>query len=187
MPSLENLIMLDDDEQKEIAPDNVFRFSQVFAKGYGQGHKLKELLVNNQTQFDDVINVQFTSGTTGSPKGAMLTHHNIVQNAKFITARMFEDYQSDDSQTAVICAPIPLYHCFGCVVGSTANIYVNGTMVLPGPVPSPIATIKAIEEYRCNYLYGTPTMWSDFLNVGVDKFNLNSLKRGILKFDSFYY
>ncbi|KAJ6224485.1 hypothetical protein RDWZM_003030 [Blomia tropicalis] len=179
IPSLRNLIFLD--EEEDIAPPNMMRFSELMIKGMSD-QSLDELIEeSDRTQFDDVINVQFTSGTTGSPKGAMLTHHNIIQNVNFIGPRMFDGYQpNDDEQSPIICLPNPLYHCFGCVIGSTMNISLRGTMVIPSPVYSAKAALDSVEQYRCNYLYGTPTMWSDLLNVGVDQYNLANLKRGVM-------
>lgn len=147
IPSLRSLIFLD--EEEDIAPPNMMRFSELMIKGMSD-QSLDELIEeSDRTQFDDVINVQFTSGTTGSPKGAMLTHHNIIQNVNFIGPRMFDGYQpNDDEQSPIICLPNPLYHCFGCVIGSTMNISLRGTMVIPSPVYSAKAALDSVEQYR---------------------------------------
>ena len=99
----------------------------------------------SEAVFDDVTVVQFTSGTTGSPKGAMLTHFNIIQNVNFITPRLFEGYFGDEKP--VICMPNPLYHCFGSVVGTASMVFMNGTVVLPSPVSMPVESINAIGKY----------------------------------------
>lgn len=146
LPSLQNIIVIN--EREEIAPSNVMRFSELLALGNTE-HRLSELMSpQEESQMDDVINVQFTSGTTGSPKGAMLTHFNIVQNVNFLVPRIFEGYQSEDVKSAIIALPNPLYHCFGCVVGSTTTIYLNGTLVLVGPIASATATLQVIDKYR---------------------------------------
>lgn len=126
------------------------------------------------TEFDDVINIQFTSGTTGTPKGSMLTHHNIIQNVQFISSILFEHF----AQNPIICLPNPLYHTFGCVVGSATSLYNNATLVLPAPVFNATQTMQAIDKYKCNYLYGTPTMWSDIIHSSMKQFGLSTLKRG---------
>lgn len=90
----------------------------------------------------------------------------------------YEHYESRDSDP-IILVPNPLYHCFGCVAGSATAVYINGTMVLPNPIPTTQITADCIEEYKCNYLYGTPTMWSDLLSLGSSRLDrLTSLKRG---------
>ena len=93
-------------------------------------------------QFDHPFNIQFTSGTTGAPKGATLSHHNVVNNAYFVGQRL--RYNSD----SVICAPVPLYHCFGCVMGSLCSVHYGAKIVYPAPLPEPPATAKAVQEER---------------------------------------
>lgn len=174
---MKNLIVIDQLDEEEIIPSNVCRFSQLMSTTKQQ-QSINEKSVNkDETEFDDVINVQFTSGTTGLPKGSMLTHFNIVQNGQFIAPILFEKF----SEQPKICIPNPLYHAFGCVVGTVASIFVQGTIILPGPIFNVDSTLKSIEKFGCNYLYGTPTMWSDLLQHS--KFNtdnLKTLKRGIM-------
>ena len=109
---------------------------------------------------DDPANIQFTSGTTGSPKGATLSHHNIVNNAYMIGLRMgyHEKY-------ARICCPPPLYHCLGCVIGNLNAVIHGATMVLPAPSFDAAASVKAVAEEECTSLYGTPTMFIDILSA----------------------
>lgn len=111
----------------------------------------------------------------------MLTHFNIINNVNFLSPRMYEGYEHYASRASdpVILVPNPLYHCFGCVAGSATTVFINGTMVLPNPIPTTQITADCIEQYKCNYLYGTPTMWSDLLALGSSRLDrLTSLKRG---------
>ena len=102
---------------------------------------------------NDPINIQFTSGTTGNPKGATLTHRNIVNNAIFVAAAM--RFGAGDR----LCVPVPLYHCFGMVMSSLASAVTGGTMVFPGEGFDPAATLAAVHEERCTHLHGVPTMF----------------------------
>src|SRR5271156_6836269 len=99
------------------------------------------------------INIQFTSGTTGQPKGATLTHHNIVNNARFIARAMrFTEHDS-------LCIPVPLYHCFGMVLAVLASVSSGAAMVFPGEAFEPAATLRAVADERCTALHGVPTMF----------------------------
>ena len=104
-------------------------------------------------QFDEPINIQFTSGTTGLPKGATLTHHNILNNGYFLGEAMA--YTEQDK----VCIPVPLYHCFGMVIGNLACITHGAAMVLPGEGFDPLATLQTVADERCTSLYGVPTMF----------------------------
>ncbi|XP_005110767.2 medium-chain acyl-CoA ligase ACSF2, mitochondrial [Aplysia californica] len=115
--------------------------------------------LQDSLQFDDPINIQFTSGTTGSPKGACLTHHNVVNNSFFVGQRC-----GYNEHEAVICCPVPLYHCFGMVMGSMQAITHGSTVVWPSPAFDPESVLKAVEKFRCTSLYGVPTMFIDMLN-----------------------
>ncbi|MGI6246266.1 MAG: AMP-binding protein [Pseudochelatococcus sp.] len=123
----------------------------------------------------DPINIQFTSGTTGFPKGATLTHRNIVNNARFVTDRMcFTDADR-------LCIPVPFYHCFGMVMGVLGCVTKGAAMILPGEGFSPEATLAAVSAERCTALYGVPTMFSAML--ASDAFaasDLSSLRTGIM-------
>ena len=126
-------------------------------------------------QFDDPINIQFTSGTTGSPKGATLTHHNILNNGYFIGEAM--------KLTAAdrLCIPVPLYHCFGMVLGNLACLTHGSTMVFPGEGFDPLATLQAVAEERCTALHGVPTMFIAVLDhPDFAKFDLSTLRTGIM-------
>jgi fatty-acyl-CoA synthase len=124
---------------------------------------------------DEAINIQFTSGTTGAPKGATLTHANIVNNGHFVTAAM--NFSAADR----LCIPVPFYHCFGMVMGSLGCVSKGATMVFPGEGFDPVTTLRAVETERCTALYGVPTMFVAILDhPEFGKFDLSSLRTGIM-------
>ncbi len=101
----------------------------------------------------DIFNIQFTSGTTGMPKGALLTHHNVLMNAYYVARR------THYTHTDRVCIPVPFYHCFGCVLGTLACAVTGAAMVVPAPTFDPEATLEAVARERCTSLYGVPTMF----------------------------
>jgi len=124
---------------------------------------------------DDPINIQYTSGTTGFPKGATLSHHNILNNAFFVGELC--NYTEADR----ICIPVPFYHCFGMVMGNLAATSHGACMVIPAPVFDPVATLEAVQAERCTSLYGVPTMFIAELSVpGFADYDLSSLRTGIM-------
>jgi len=129
----------------------------------------------DELQFDDPINIQFTSGTTGFPKGATLTHHNILNNGFFIAEAMkFTEHDR-------VCIPVPLYHCFGMVIGNLGCLTHGAAMVYPSEGFDPLATLEAIEAERCTALYGVPTMFIAQLDhPEFGRFDLTSLRTGIM-------
>jgi fatty-acyl-CoA synthase len=134
-----------------------------------------ELSLPAGLQFDDAINIQYTSGTTGFPKGATLTHHNILNNGFFIGETC--GYTSDDR----VCIPVPFYHCFGMVLGNLACTTHGACIVVPAPSFEPTATLSAAQDERCTSLYGVPTMFIAELDLpGFDDFDLTSLRTGIM-------
>jgi fatty-acyl-CoA synthase len=124
---------------------------------------------------DDPINIQYTSGTTGFPKGATLSHHNILNNGFFVGELC--NYTEADR----ICIPVPFYHCFGMVMGNLSATSHGACMVIPAPAFDPSATLAAVQAERCTSLYGVPTMFIAELSApGFDSYDLSSLRTGIM-------
>ena len=116
-------------------------------------HRRPRRATADELDFDDPINIQYTSGTTGFPKGATLTHHNILNNGYFVGELL--DYTERDR----VCIPVPLYHCFGMVLGNLAATSHGACMVYPAETFEPAATLEACAQERCTSLYGVPTMF----------------------------
>jgi len=132
-------------------------------------------LVAIELSADDPINIQYTSGTTGFPKGATLSHHNILNNGYFVGELCH--YTHEDK----ICIPVPFYHCFGMVMGNLAATSHGAAMVIPAPSFDPVATLEAVQAERCTSLYGVPTMFIAELAVpDFGRFDLSSLRTGIM-------
>jgi len=126
-------------------------------------------------QFDDPINIQYTSGTTGFPKGATLSHHNILNNGFFIGEGCA--YTENDR----VCIPVPLYHCFGMVLGNLACTTHGAAMIYPAESFDPVATLSAVQAERCTSLYGVPTMFiAEREHPRFAEFDLSSLRTGIM-------
>jgi fatty-acyl-CoA synthase len=125
--------------------------------------------------FDDPINIQYTSGTTGFPKGATLSHHNILNNGFFIGEIL--GYTHEDR----VCVPVPLYHCFGMVIGNLAVFTHGACIVFPSEAFDPRAVLEAVSEERCTSLYGVPTMFiAELAEPGFGDFDLTSLRTGVM-------
>jgi len=128
-----------------------------------------------ELDFDDPINIQYTSGTTGFPKGVVLTHHNLVNNGYFIGECM--DFTDKDR----LCIPVPFYHCFGMVLSNLACMTHGATMVLPAEYFDPVSTMAAVEKERCTALHGVPTMFvAELEHPDFSKFDFSSLRTGIM-------
>jgi fatty-acyl-CoA synthase len=157
----------------ESAPGTV-AFEDVYGNGSPAEHaRLKELATI--LQFDDPINIQFTSGTTGLPKGATLTHHGILNNGFFDGETM--RYTEADK----VCIPVPMYHCFGMVIGALACVSHGAAIVFPGEGFDPLATLQTVAAERCTSLYGVPTMFIAQLDhPDFGKFDLTSLRTGMM-------
>jgi fatty-acyl-CoA synthase len=131
--------------------------------------------IEQTLQFDDPINIQYTSGTTGFPKGATLSHHNILNNAFFTGERLrYSEYDR-------VCIPVPFYHCFGMVLGSLGCTTRGACMVIPDETFDPLAVLETIEIERCTSLYGVPTMFvAELEHPRFAEFDLKSLRTGIM-------
>ena len=169
IPKLEIVIRMGDDKSK-----GMLNFPEVCEMGgEAEYDRLKEL--KSELRPDDAINIQFTSGTTGNPKGATLTHCNILNNGYLTGAGMRLSH--DDR----LCIPVPLYHCFGMVLGNLACFAHGATAVYPSLVFDPAETLQAIEAERCTALHGVPTMFVTELSLpDFDKFDLSTLRTGVM-------
>lgn len=131
--------------------------------------------VSSTLRPDDAINIQYTSGTTGFPKGATLSHRNILNNGFFVGELCH--YTENDR----VCIPVPFYHCFGMVMGNLACTSHGATMVIPGPAFDPVATLTAVADEKCTSLYGVPTMFiAELALENIGAFDLSSLRTGIM-------
>ena len=131
--------------------------------------------VEGTLQFDEPINIQYTSGTTGFPKGATLSHHNILNNGFFIGEAM--NYGEQDR----VCIPVPFYHCFGMVLGNLACTTHGSCMVIPGSTFEPLAVLETVQAERCTSLYGVPTMFiAELEHPRFSEFDLSSLRTGVM-------
>ncbi|MEW2503583.1 AMP-binding protein [Amycolatopsis sp. CA-161197] len=149
-------------------------WTDLMAKGQGGDPAALAALQKNLSA-DDPINIQYTSGTTGFPKGATLSHHNILNNGYFVGELC--NYTEEDR----VCIPVPFYHCFGMVMGNLACTSHGACMVIPAPAFDPRATLEAVEAERCTSLYGVPTMFIAELNhPDFGEFDLSSLRTGIM-------
>jgi len=168
LPDLETLILI-----SGIAREGYANFESVVDKG-----KASSFDVDNAGLGVDChmpVNIQFTSGTTGAPKGATLSHHNIVNNGRNVGAGI--KLTSDD----LVCAPVPLYHCFGMVMATLACATVGATLVLPDEAFDPLTTLSAVQKERCTVLYGVPTMFDAMLeHAEFGGYDLTSLRTGIV-------
>jgi fatty-acyl-CoA synthase len=129
----------------------------------------------SQCRPDDPVNIQYTSGTTGNPKGAMLTHHNLVANAVYV-GDCIELTEIDR-----LCIPVPFYHCFGCVMGNLGCITHGSAIIVPSEHFDPLKALQALDRERCTALYGVPTMFIAQLgHPDFDSFDVTSLRTGIM-------
>jgi fatty-acyl-CoA synthase len=152
----------------------MYAFDEILKLGADTGHGAIEDLAGT-LQFDDPINIQFTSGTTGSPKGATLTHHNILNNGYFI-GETFALTEADR-----MCIPVPLYHTFGMVIGNLACMTHGAAMVYPSEAFDPLATLETMAAKRCTGVLGVPTMFiAQLQHPEFDNFDLSSLRTGMM-------
>jgi fatty-acyl-CoA synthase len=162
LPDLERVVLLGSPEWKTLAA--------------GEATTARELRGRaDALQFDDPINIQYTSGTTGAPKGATLSHHNILNNGYFVGQSC--GYTEADR----VCIPVPFYHCFGMVMGNLACTIHGACMVVPGPSFEPRDVLEAVAAERCTSLYGVPTMFiAELAEPDFASFDLSSLRTGIM-------
>lgn len=170
LPELEIVIRLGDGHTP-----GMLRYADVMQSGFG-GLDISLLnQISDELDCHDPINIQFTSGTTGNPKGATLTHQNIVNNALFVGQAMrFEQHDS-------LCIPVPLYHCFGMVLSVLVCVTTGAKMVFPGEVFDAAATLGAVVAERCTALHGVPTMFiAELESADFKSYDLSSLRTGIM-------
>lgn len=169
LPNLRNLIFIGSP-----APNGMFAWDDLLCKGAGV--TTDELRAReSELGFDDAINIQYTSGTTGFPKGAMLSHHNIVNNGMLIASAL--RFTHEDR----LCIPVPFYHCFGMVLGNMACVVTGATMVVPAPHFDAESTLRAVQEERCTALHGVPTMFiAELEHPNFSNYDLRTLRTGIM-------
>jgi len=170
LPALEFVIRMG-----EAATPGMLNYAQVMARGAAALDVAALDAIEAELGCHDPINIQFTSGTTGNPKGATLTHHNVVNNARFIAMAM--RFTEADS----LCIPVPLYHCFGMVLAVLACVATGAAMVFPSEAFEPGATLAAVAEERCTALHGVPTMFiAELDHPDFAQFDLSMLRTGIM-------
>jgi fatty-acyl-CoA synthase len=170
-PSLRQLIVIGDGP----FPPRVTGFSELLTSPSQPWTDTATRIASLQPE--DPINIQFTSGTTGTPKGATLSHHNILNNGFFVGEKIA--LKTGDK----ICVPVPLYHCFGMVMANLAAVMHGACVVYPAPALNACATLEAISTHKCSALYGVPTMFVSFLQTlenDARKYDLSSLRTGIM-------
>ena len=155
--------------------DGMLNYDDVLADGRAHPDRAALDAIEATLGCHDAINIQFTSGTTGNPKGATLTHHNVLNNGRFVAMAM--RLTERDS----LCIPVPLYHCFGMVLAVLACVSVGAAMVFPSESFEPLATLSAVAEERCTALHGVPTMFIAQLDhPEFARFDLSTLRTGIM-------
>jgi len=170
LPYLKHVVLLGD----EPVPPRCLSYRQVLALG-GPAQRARLDALSAALDPDDAINIQFTSGTTGSPKGATLSHFNIVNNARYCAKAMALGPEDR------LCIPVPLYHCFGMVLGVLCATTSGATMVFPGESFDAADTLRAIARHRCTALHGVPTMFTAMLeDPSFAQHDLSSLRTGIM-------
>jgi fatty-acyl-CoA synthase len=169
LPDLRTVIRLDEE-----ASPGMLRYGDVAAGG-GAADRQRLADLSDELQFDEPINIQFTSGTTGAPKAATLSHHNIVNNAYFVGETM------ELTERDRMCIPVPMYHCFGMVLGTLVCAVRGAAMVFPSEGFDPLEVLKTVEAERCTALHGVPTMFiAEIDHPEFASFDLASLRTGII-------
>lgn len=169
LPYLQGVINLSEEKMS-----GMWRWQDFIQKGDEVSEQSLEE-VQSELQFDDPINIQYTSGTTGFPKGATLSHHNILNNGYFVAESM--SFTEHDK----LVIPVPLYHCFGMVMGNLGCITHGSTMIYPGEGFEPETVLKTIEQEKATAVYGVPTMFiAELDHPEFSKFDLSTLRTGIM-------
>ena len=170
MPKLRHVVLIGDGP----AYSGMWSFSD-FTRTAGPAHRNRLPGLAAALDPDDAINIQFTSGTTGAPKGATLSHFNVINNARYCALAM------KITERDRLCIPVPLYHCFGMVLGVLACAAVGATMVFPSASFDAESTLRACQSQRCTALHGVPTMFQAMLDhPRFNDFDLNALRTGIM-------
>ena len=172
LPNLKRVVWIDSPDSTEN-----FGFMQRFSDWIAEGdeHDPRILERAKKLKADNPVNIQFTSGTTGTPKGATLTHRNILNNGYFIGEMM------NLTDADRLCIPVPMYHCFGMVLGVLAILTHGGTVVYPNDGFDPITVLETVEKEKCTGLHGVPTMFiAELDHPDFDKYDLSSLRTGIM-------
>lgn len=170
LPALKNLVFIGEQQ----APSGMFHWNGLLSMG--QEVPVADLRQREATlELDDPINIQYTSGTTGMPKGATLSHHNIVNNGNLVAASMKLTPRDR------LCIPVPFYHCFGMVLGNMACVATGATIVIPAAYFDPLETLRAASEERCTALHGVPTMFiAELEHPEFSRFDLSTLRTGVM-------
>ncbi|KAB1230502.1 AMP-binding protein [Chryseobacterium viscerum] len=165
---------------KEVCPslEHEIFFDENWEEFVNNGQDISDEFLHSfeeHVQFDDPVNIQYTSGTTGFPKGVTLSHHNILNNGYFIGIRL--KYTEKDR----VCIPVPFYHCFGMIIGNMCCTAHGACMVIPNDSFDPDITLKAVSDEKCTSLYGVPTMFIAELAVkDFEKYDFSSLRTGVM-------
>jgi fatty-acyl-CoA synthase len=173
LPQLKTVVWIDDEAGQGADEPGLLRFLDLLARGDAADARLAEVAA--ELKATDPINIQFTSGTTGFPKGAMLTHRNILNNGFFIGECM--KLTPEDR----LCIPVPLYHCFGMVLGNLACLTHGATIVYPNDGFDPLTVLQTVQQERCTGLYGVPTMFiAELDHPRFAEFDVSTLRTGIM-------
>jgi len=169
LPHLKSIVQIGGD----VTP-GMYGFGEIAGMA-GDGERQRLAVLVDALQFDDPINIQFTSGTTGFPKGATLTHFNILNNGFFVGEAMKLD------ETDRLCIPVPLYHCFGMVLGNLACVTHGSAMIFPDEAFEPLSVLETVQAEKCTVLHGVPTMFiAELDHPRFGEFDLGTLRTGIM-------